>query len=283
MNVILVYNPKSGSAPTKQVLRNHCRAAGIKVETFIAISSTIKHKLQPHIAEGKYIAVIGGDGTIGAVAGLLVGTKATLIPLPGGTLNHFTKDLGIPQDVSQALGRLKTCKPRRVDVASVGEKTYFINNSSLGIYPLSLRTREEYESHIGKWPAAVAASWRALVRLKVYRVTINGEAFVTPFIFIGNNRYSLAKLGGTKRTRLNEGVLTVYSAKTKSRLTLLKIALFALIGKVKQLDEFSRYYPTEITIKTKRSHLSVSHDGELSKLSSPLTYKIHPGELRVLG
>lgn len=282
MNIILVYNPQSGSAPTKQLLRRHCAAVGIEVEAFITISGTIKQKLRPYIANGRHIAVIGGDGTISTIAGLVAGTKATLIPLPGGTLNHFTKDLGIPQDVSQALTRLKRCKPRRVDIASVGD-IYFINNSSLGVYPLSLRTREEYESRIGKWPAAVAASWRALVRLKVYRVTMDGESFQTPFIFIGNNRYSLAKFGGTKRAQLNQGVLTVYAAKTKSRLTLLKIALFALIGRVKQLNEFDQYYPSELTIHTKRSHLSVSHDGELSRLSSPLIYKIHPKALRILG
>ncbi len=282
MKIVLVYNPKSGSALSKSELRQKCSTAGIEVEKFVPIGDGFEHKLRPYIKKAAHIAVIGGDGTVSAVAGLVTGTKATLVPLPGGTLNHFTKDLGIPQDVDEALARLKKCKLRAIDIASVDD-IYFINNSSLGIYPLSLRTREDIEDRVGKWPAAVAASLRALVRFKTYRVTIDGEPFTTPFIFIGNNRYSLAQLGGTERTRLGEGVLTVYAAKTKSRLTLLKIALFALIGKAKDLHEFNQYYPAELTIETTSSHLSVSHDGEVSKLSSPLAYKIHPKALRVLG
>src|SRR5580700_4765504 len=40
----------------------------------------------------------GGDGTINAVAGALVGTNTALGVLPIGTLNHFAKDVGIPLD-----------------------------------------------------------------------------------------------------------------------------------------------------------------------------------------
>jgi len=282
MNIVLVYNPKSGSALSRQELSRKCTAAGINVDTFIAIDDRLPQKLRPHIAKAKNIAVIGGDGTISAVAGLVAGTKATLIPLPGGTLNHFIKDLGVPQNIDEALARLKKCKLRSIDIASVND-TYFINNSSLGIYPLSLRTREEIEGYIGKWPAAVAASWRALVRLKSYRVTIGDETFNTPFVFVGNNGYSFAGLSGIERTRLDEGILTVYAAKTQSHLALLKIALFALVGKAKQLSEFDEYHPTELAIQIARSHLSISHDGEVSQLSPPLTYRIHPGALRILG
>src|SRR3974390_2452896 len=49
------------------------------------------------LAEGhKLIVAGGGDGTVNAVAGNLVGTAIALGVLPMGTLNHFAKDLGIP-------------------------------------------------------------------------------------------------------------------------------------------------------------------------------------------
>lgn len=281
MNIVLVYNPSSGSALNAKELRKKCKAAGLIIDKMIPIKPGFERKLEAFIENKKTIAVVGGDGTVSAVAGLTMGTKATLAPLPGGTLNHFTKDLNIPQDIDEALARLKRAKPRRIDIALVNEKV-FINNSSLGLYPASLRSREELKGNIGKWPAAVASSFKALFRFKTYTVTIDDTTFKTPFIFIGNNKYEFEASSGAVRKRLNEGVLTVFVTKTKSRLTLLKIVLFALIGRVKNLPEFDVFYPKKIVIDTKRPTLHISHDGEVSKMTSPIEYEIKKGALRVL-
>lgn len=279
MKIVLVYNPKSGSSLGKSVLRKKCQTNGIEVEKFIAMDEKIAHKLAPYIKEAQIIGVIGGDGTISTVAGIVANTKATLLPIPGGTLNHFTKDLGVPQDVDEALAQATQAKPRNIDIASVND-TYFINNSSIGIYPASLHRREEIEPRVGKWPAAIAASLRALVSFKTHRVTIDNSTFSTPFVFIGNNRYALDSF---ERTALDNAILTVFIAKTKSRLTLLKIACFALIGKTNQVPEFDEINTKEINIEAKRQSISVSHDGEVSQLTAPLHYKIHTGALKIIG
>lgn len=278
----MVYNPKSGSAIGRKELQKKCEQYRVEVEEFIPIGEGFEEVLGPYIESGKNIAVIGGDGTVSAVANEVAGTDAILVPLPGGTLNHFTKDLGVPQDVDEALSRLSSLVPRRIDIACMNDDIHFINNSSIGIYPNSLRDREKIESKLGKWPAAIVASARAFMRLTTYTVTIDGETFDTPFIFIGNNHYSLNSLGGTERSSLDEGLLTVLIAKTQSRAALLRIAFFALIGKAKQLTEFDERHVPEVTIDTKRHELSVSHDGEVTKLPSPLAYKVRPGQLKVL-
>src|SRR4051812_42901747 len=41
----------------------------------------------------------GGDGTVRCVAGVLAGTGKALGVLPLGTLNHFARDLKIPEDL----------------------------------------------------------------------------------------------------------------------------------------------------------------------------------------
>jgi diacylglycerol kinase family enzyme len=82
----------------------------------------------------------GGDGTVNAVAGVLAGTEKPLGVLPLGTLNHFAKDLGIPHEVERAVQLLGTGAPRRVDVAEVNGRV-FVNNSSIGVYPLAVRER----------------------------------------------------------------------------------------------------------------------------------------------
>lgn len=281
MKVVLVYNPRSGSALTAKELRAKCKAAGIEIERLISISDDFEKKLALFLNKRTIIAVIGGDGTASSVAGIVVGTKAVLAPLPGGTLNHFTKDLDIPQDIDEALLRLVTAKQRLIDVATVNGQV-FVNNSSLGLYSSSLLVREDLESKLGKWVASIVAAIRTVIEFQVFQVTVNGETFHTPFIFVGNNHYDIDEIGGAQRTRLDEGVLSVSIAKTRTRSALMKIAMWAVVGKAKVLDEFNVYTTEKLTIETKRRHLYVSRDGEVRKIIAPLSYAIQKKVLNIL-
>ena len=224
--------------------------------------------------------MVGGDGTISAVAACLSGTKAVCAPLPGGTLNHFTKDLGIPQDLDAALQALMKSKIHTVDVATVNDNV-FINNSSLGLYPSSLYTRQRFEDRLGKWPAAIVASIRSLIRFRLYVVTINDETFRTPFIFVGNNTYAIDSVGAAERTRLDQGILSVMIAKTTTRWGLMKIMAGVLIGKAHTLDEFQTHATTSLTIQARRRAINISRDGEVNRLQTPIRYVSKHNALRV--
>src|SRR5271157_4305866 len=59
----------------------------------------------------------GGDGTVNAVAGKLAGTDTALGVLPMGTLNHFAKDVGIPQNLEAAVRKIAS---KRLGHSTVG-------------------------------------------------------------------------------------------------------------------------------------------------------------------
>lgn len=279
MNLVVVYNPKSGSAPSAKQLKSVFEAHGHSVEKIITLEDSLARKLKSFIKAKVTIAAVGGDGTLSAVAGCLAGTNATFVPIIGGTLNHFVKDLGAKQNLEEAVKHLAHSRVHSIDVARVNDAV-FINNSSIGLYPSSLRVRSRLEDVLGKWPAAVFASFSALIRFRTYTVTINNKTVVTPFIFVGNNTYSINEIGGVQRTALNKGVLSVFVAKTASRWTLLKIALLAIVGKAHTLHEFDVYETTSLIIEAKHS-LAVSRDGEVERLRSPIHYKTDPAALRV--
>src|SRR5689334_18856536 len=65
------------------------------------------------------LIVGGGDGTISAAASALAGTETRLGILPLGTLNHFARDLGVPNDLGEATKLIATNSERRVDVAEM--------------------------------------------------------------------------------------------------------------------------------------------------------------------
>jgi diacylglycerol kinase family enzyme len=280
MRVVVVCNPASGSAMSVAMIRKKCTQNGIVIEKIISVHDAYERALQPYIEKGATILAIGGDGTISSVAQLALGTKATIAPLPGGTLNHFTKDLGVNQDIDTAIAALSHARTHLVDVGMVNGQV-FINNSSIGLYPSSVRERRKFESYTGKWLGTIIASIMAFIQFHRYTVTIKGETFRTPFVFIGNNTYTLDPTG-ILRPRINEGVLSLLIIKNASRFSLLKIALLAVIGREQIADEFEMYKVKEVTIKTARRHIYVAHDGEIDTLNTPLTYRIEAKKLRVL-
>lgn len=281
MNAVVVYNPKSGSALAAVEIRKLFKDADIIVTELIDVTDNIKKSLSKYTALPTIIAVIGGDGTINSVAQHVAATSAILAPLPGGTLNHFTKDLGIDQDLAAAISKLTKSAPRSVDVAMINNHL-FLNNSSIGVYPSSLRTRRRFEDRLGKWPAAIVGIVRTATSYHLYDVTIGKQSFKTPFIFVGNNDYHLETIDESRDT-LDAGTLSVYALTIQHRRDLFKLLLYALVGKLSDHEQFHNYLTESFTLRTKQKKLSVSADGELLLESPPLTYSIKKRALNIIG
>jgi diacylglycerol kinase family enzyme len=280
MKVIVVHNPKSGGALSQNELRAYFSKVHITVHAFIDVTTDFKKHVAKYTEQTAMpIVGYGGDGTLGSVASELISTSAIFAPLPGGTLNHFTKDLGINQDLQTAIARLPKAKIVPIDTASVNGKL-FLNNSSIGLYPSSLAERSRVESKLGKWPAAVYASIRALVRFRLYTVTLSGKSYTTPFIFVGNNHYDIDSL--MARTVLNKGMLSVHMITSRKRLSLFKIAFLSVFGRVKQANEFQSFETEQLEIVINRRRVRVSFDGEHATLNTPISYKIKKKSLNVL-
>ena len=278
--IVVVYNKKSGSALSARKLRQLFETAGFDVLRMIAISDTLTQDLSTYIKKGSWIAAVGGDGTVSAVASQLVGSKAVLVPIPGGTLNNFTKDLGVDQDIERAVSRAATSEVKTVDIASVNG-TYFLNNSSIGVYPRSLVVRESMQEHVGKWPAAIYGIIRTLVRFRTYNVTVDDRSVVTPFVFVGNNDYRLDRAGLGNRTSLDSGQLCVYVVNSPRRWALFRLFVRSLFGTLRADKELLLYRTSSLTIESARRRMHVSHDGEISIMNLPLHYEVHAGKLHV--
>jgi diacylglycerol kinase family enzyme len=230
----------------------------------------------------------GGDGTINAVASVLVDTGVAFGVLPLGTLNHFAKDMGIPLVLEQAIATIAHGARRTVDVGEVNGQV-FLNNSSLGLYPDIVRDREKQQSRLGrgKWLAAAWATLGALrrypflsVRLKLDEGT--GRARRTPFVFIGNNAYLMQGFGIGARERLDAGKLSLYVAQRPGRLGLLRLGWCALWGRLAQERDFDVLSAESLDIDTRHSRIRVATDGEVTVMATPLHYRIRPGALVVI-
>ncbi|HVJ90508.1 MAG TPA: diacylglycerol kinase family protein [Labilithrix sp.] len=235
------------------------------------------------------VVAVGGDGTVSAVAAGLVGTGVALGVVPLGTLNHFSKDLGIA-DLDTTLDAIATERTTSVDVGEVNGHI-FINNSSIGVYPEFIVERDSQRRHTGvrRWGAAMIGAARRLSSRYELEVTIAVPGHVlstrTPFVFIGNNAYTRGVTRGVRqlgtRDRLDQGKLSVYTLHATTPVRMLQTLLKALIiGK--KPPEFEEHLVDRVAITTPKRTVKVAIDGEVVRMRPPLIYHIRPAALRVL-
>jgi len=228
----------------------------------------------------------GGDGTVNAVAGAVVAADAALGVLPMGTLNHFAKDVDIPQKLEAAVRNIFTGRVSIVDVGEVNGRI-FVNNSGVGFYPHFVRQREEQERHGHVKRVAFLFALRSVVRryfrlrIKVHMDQAEALEHVTPFLFVGNNRYQTSGLEIGTRSRLDSGQLWVCTASRTDRQNVLRIALRTLVGRATD-QELSAFEVNEIWVQPGTERVNVSIDGEVSVMNAPLHYRVRPRALRVV-
>jgi diacylglycerol kinase family enzyme len=287
--VILNCTSGSCSAPElRETLSRIFAELGVPARILLAPGGTQVPELARRAVKenSQIIVAAGGDGTINAVASELMGTSITLGVLPVGTWNHFAKDLRIPQDLEGAARNLLTGRAVPVDVGEVNGRI-FLNNSSLGIYPRMVRRREEQQKQgRQKWMAFAQASLSVLRHYSLLRVRLclEGKEFLreTPFVFIGNNRYEMEGLNIGGRKRLDAGELCLFVANRAGRLDLVRLAFLAFFGRLRGASDLDALTAKQFSIETRRPHTSVSADGEVHQMNTPLNYVIRPGALRVI-
>ncbi len=284
-SILVVHNAKSGNSDALKDIRRAFAAHELSVDYIDIASRSFTAQARKHLrAHGTFVAA-GGDGTINAVAELVHNTTCTLGIIPVGTLNHFAKQLDIPLDAKEAVAVIVRGQVTKVDIGSVNDRI-FVNNSSIGLYPRAVITRDSYKSSFGKWPAAGIGVVRALLRPHRYHVQlrIDGreETLRTPFVFIGNNEYQRDQLGIGDRETLNGGVLSVYVVKSAGLAHLPRL-LRALMSRRRRTRDLAIYRSESCTISmhTRRA-VAVACDGEVFRLKAPLHYQSKPRSLRVL-
>jgi diacylglycerol kinase family enzyme len=251
-------------------------------------AAALRSAIERALAAGTRLVVAGGgDGTQAGVASSLAGTDAVQGVLPLGTLNHFAKDLGIPLKLEEAVRTIAQGRVLQVDVGEVNGRV-FINNSSIGLYPEIVHERERQRMRLGKskWRALASATLHVTQRPHTLAVRIESEAEDqlrrTPFVFVGNNPYTMEGLDIGARESLQGGELALYLARRRGRLALLRLALRALFKRLDQAEDFEVVTGPAFVVSTRDARMRVATDGEIAMLQTPLHYRIRPGALRVM-
>ena len=288
------------SEPVRRILAFINPAAGSAEEARKAFSGGDAFDVRetpPHELEGAIrravgegatrILVAGGDGTIATAASALLDTTGELAILPGGTLNHFATDLGIPTEPPDALALAATGRARPADAALVN-KRLFLNTSSVGAYVHFVKVREYLEPRFGYRIASAIAAIRILFQLRQFSVDVEVDGtrrtYRTSVVFIGvgERELKLPTLGN--RIPNGRRGLHVMVVRGRSAGRVLAIALNAVARGVKTVSrtpELDSFIVDRCTIALRR-HSTIAVDGELVSLGTPLEYHLERDAIHVV-
>ena len=287
--------PPVHSSPLKAILNAACgnaeaareamTAAGFELET--VQPRELEKRLQQAIGEGtKRILVAGGDGTIATAAALIANTETELAILPGGTLNHFARDHGIPTDLGKAARIARDGPIVPADIGYVND-CVFLNTSSLGAYVTFVRERERLEKYFGYSIASLVAFAKIMAEIRTFSVTLEVEGEKKTyraslvFIGVGERELKLPILGS--RVKNGRRGLHVMIVQGRQRARLFALALAGITRgrhEADKLPEFDEFLVDSCRIDLTRPTATIGLDGELKRFRAPLDYHIERDALR---
>jgi YegS/Rv2252/BmrU family lipid kinase len=286
----VVFNPASGAGRALQ--RDDLQALLAQQGLDVAMHAVepdggITPALEAAIRDDpRALVAAGGDGTVNAVAACALEHDLPLGVLPLGTLNHFARDLGVPDDVDAAIDAIAGGHERRVDVATANDRL-FLNNASLGLYATMVVDRERQQRRLGrgKWSALLRATLAALRDPDAFEVAIEADGREmrrrTPFVFVGNNDYIVQGTDAGRRARLDDGLLSVYVLRPRTAGGLLWLGLRTLLFGTAGARDLDVFVTAALEVRAGRPRLPMARDGEAGETDTPVRFAVRPRALRV--
>ena len=283
--LVVFTNPGSGSEDDGIVdtIREALPAAVIiEFNPDIDFDKQIEAKLRE--SKPRAIGVCGGDGTVVTVADAATRHNLPLAVFPGGTLNHFARDVGVA-DVAETVTAVESGQAAFVDHAVVttdtGVTARFLNTASLGGYPDAVRLREKWEPRFGKWPAAAAAMIRVLAAAEPMTVTIDGTKASIWMLFVGNGRYSPGDQVPMSRPELNRGLLDVRYLRADRKFSRARLLFAAATGTLGSSPVYIHALAPTLSVQVNAESVAIATDGEVVADARRFDFSTEPAAVAV--
>lgn len=295
----MIYNEKSGFHANQkddiyEKLMTIWTSHGFEIQVFdIGSEPDIKTLMQKifqrhaQYSDCGVIVAAGGDGTLNAVASQMLKQKIPMGILPLGTFNYVARVLHIPLNILEAANVIATGEPRASHLACINDQIY-LNNASLGLYPLFIKKREEYNRRFGRFPLnAYTSGLDVLIRdrkeLKL-EIEVDGQKYPvkTPLIFFGNNQLQLKELNLKISKCAEVGEIAGVVIAKGDKATLFKTLFQTIRGKLENASDVYSFGAQKVIVYSKKPKLTVAVDGEIVSMTTPLTLHVEKNALKIM-
>jgi YegS/Rv2252/BmrU family lipid kinase len=231
---------------------------------------------------GETVVAVGGDGTIGLIAGALRDTPGRLAVIPAGRGNDFARVMKIPTDPAAAALVALDGHEKVVDVGDVDGET-FVCIASLGFDSDANRIANEAKLVKGNLVYLYAAL-RALVGWKHanFHVVVDGQAHDIRgwSVAVANSQAYGGGMYVAPDAELDDGMFDVVMGSESSKLTFLRDISKVFNGTHASLSYVKTVRGATVEISADRP-FDVYADGDPIG-SLPATVSISPRSLKVL-
>jgi YegS/Rv2252/BmrU family lipid kinase len=231
---------------------------------------------------GRTVVAVGGDGTIGLIAGALRGTPGRLAVIPAGRGNDFARVLKIPEDPAEAALIALDGHEQVVDVGDVDGAT-FVCIASLGFDSDANRIANEAKLVNGNLVYLYAAL-RALIGWKHanFHVVIDGQAHDIRgwSVAVANSKAYGGGMFVAPQAELDDGKFDVVMGSESSKWAFLRDIRKVFDGTHSKLDYVQTVRGTTVEISADRP-FDIYADGDPIG-RTPATVRISPRSLKVL-
>ncbi|MBB5640225.1 diacylglycerol/lipid kinase family protein [Cryobacterium roopkundense] len=250
----VLVNAAAGGSSTRQAgasVVRLLREAGADAVLSVTESAANACRLAAHAARlNAVIVAVGGDGTVGSLAGMVVREGGTLGLVPIGRGNDFARQLGVPSGVPEVVRVLLDGQVKPVDVIDVNGQIV-VGSVYAGIDSLTseLVNRAHWLPSRLQYPfAAIRAI--ATHRSTRYWICVDGVDRVVEAhtVVVANSGYYGSGMHVAPTARADDGLLNVVIIGEAGRLRLLKALRMAYDGSHVTLDEVTEATGREITI-----------------------------------
>ena len=278
--ILVIFNPAASSGSKALAFRRFLDSrAGPHVTLAPTQGPGDATKLAAADQNHDLIVAAGGDGTINEVVNGIAGK--TLGILPFGTVNVFTKELGIPANLAAAWRVLETGRPRAIDLGCAefaGRTRTFVQLAGVGFDASAVRAVSlKLKRKVG--PLSYIVAGLKILRTRHAPVDV-GSGISGAAVLIGNGRYYGGKVRVFPRAKLDDGLLDVCVFEKFGAFEMLRYLPGILCGKHPQMAGVHYFKTAEFTCRTTGT-TPFQLDGEDAG-DGPIKFSVKPGALRVI-
>ncbi len=271
--VVLVINPASGGGTGARVA-DEVRTSLPQAEVVeLGEDSDLMAVLRDAAGRAEVLAVGGGDGTVSCAAATAVDAGVPLAVFPGGTFNHFAKDIGC-DTVAKTIDAIRRGSAAYVDLVCLNEEHLVINTASIGAYPLFVQTREKLEHRIGKPLAGIYAMLHTLRHDEPVRISYDNHTLQTSLFFLGNSTYLPSGFAPSRRNRIDDGLIDVRILETGRRFSRTRILTALALGRLERSPLYHEMRVPEFRFTSEGGPTMLARDGEIGTECADATFSV---------
>ncbi|MFD4754335.1 diacylglycerol kinase family protein [Streptomyces sp. GZWMJZ-114] len=233
------------------------------------LTATLDQAATQAAGQGAALGVCGGDGTANAAASSARRAGVALAVFPGGTHNHFAKDLG-NRTFDDTARAFENGQATPIDLAHAGHEVTFLNTASLGAYPELVRVRERWEKKIGKPAASVLALLRVLPNAQPLTVTVNGTPQRLWLLFAGNGTYVPEGITPHHRPHLDDNLIDLRLVTADKPLARTRLLLSTLLAAPRRSHVYRGLRAAQFDLSGVEDGTGMAYDGEQTKAPTRL-------------